>query len=387
MVDRFCPRRTFARHSQPFCNMKKSPLHEVALTFVPMVGAVTARALVSYCGGAEAVFRTSKRDLLRIPGIGPVVTNNLSSAEALQKAERELAWMEKHGVEAVFFTDERYPYRLREIPDAPLLLYARCSDFQILNAERVVAIVGTRQPSEHGKAICEEIVEGLLPYNALIISGLAYGIDVTAHKKANLVGLPNFGVLGNGLARLYPAAHQSVAQKMLENGGLLSEYPHETPPDREHFPMRNRIIAGLSDCLIVVETAATGGSMISADLAMQYDREVFAVPGRPRDAKSIGCNHLIKSEKARLLETADDLADLMRWDTPSNPRATQTQLLLDLSPAETRIVEAVRARPEIPIDDLALAAQMPSGELAALLLGLEFRGALRTLPGKRYILV
>lgn len=366
--------------------LSKNQLHEVALTFIPLVGAVTARTLVSYCGGAEAVFRASKRELLNIPGIGPAIADSVRTAEPLRRAESELEYMAKHGIEAIFYTDERFPLRLRQLPDAPALLYFKGSSAEVLSAERVVAIVGTRQPTEHGKAICEELVEDLKPYNALIVSGLAYGIDVTAHKKANAVGLPNIGVLGNGLGRLYPAAHQSVAQKMLENGGLLSEYPHATPPDREHFPMRNRIIAGLSDCLVVVETGETGGSIISAELAGQYDREVFAVPGRPRDPKSIGCNHLIKKEKARLLESAADLAAVMGWEVEGNRRAVQTQLLLDLSPAESSIVAAIRARPEIPIDELTIATQLSPGELAALLLGLEFRGVLRTLPGKRYVL-
>ena len=366
--------------------MSKNPLHEVALTFIPLVGAVTARTLVSYCGGAEAVFRATKQELLKVPGIGPAIADGIGSPEPLRRAAHELEYMNKHGIEAIFYTDERFPLRLRQLPDAPVLLYFKGSSAALLSAERVVAIVGTRQPSEHGKAICEELVEALKPYNVLIVSGLAYGIDVTAHKKANTAGLPNVGVLGNGLGRLYPAAHQSVAQKMLENGGLLSEYPHATPPDREHFPMRNRIIAGLSDCLVVVETGETGGSIISAELAGQYDREVFAVPGRPRDPKSIGCNHLIKKEKARLLETAEDLATVMGWEPEGSPRAVQTQLLLDLAPDEARIVAAIRARPEIPIDDLTLATQLSPGELAALLLGLEFRGVLRTLPGKRYVL-
>ncbi len=367
--------------------MRNDLQHAIALSFVPQVGAVTARNLVSYCGNPEAVFRASRAELLKIPGIGPTTADNIRAAAPLQLAERELDYIARHGIEPIFYTDAHFPRRLRQLPDAPALVYFHGSDLALLDAPRIVAIVGTRQPSEYGKAFCEELVEDLKKYNAVVVSGLAYGIDVTAHKRATALGIANIGVLGSGLGRLYPATHRAIAEKMLENGGLLTEYAHQTGPDREHFPMRNRIIAGLADALVVVETGDSGGSLISAELAGQYDRYVFAVPGRVRDPKSIGCNLLIKNEKAHLLESVADIAAKLEWDTPDRPRARQTQLFLDLTPAETGIVEVVRSRPEIAIDDLTLACGLPPGELAALILGLEFRGILRTLPGKRYLLV
>ena len=359
--------------------------YQVALTFIPMVGAVTAKTLVSYCGGPEAVFHANKRELLKIPGIGPQIADSILSSEVLSRAEHELVFMEKHGIETVFYTEPRFPVRLRQNADAPSLLYFKGSSLDLLNAGRVLSIVGTRQPSELGRAVCEEIVEGLKPYNIMIVSGLAYGIDVTAHKKANTMGIANIGVLGHGLGRLYPEAHRSVAQKMIEHGGLLSEYPHPTMPDRENFPMRNRIIAGLSDALLVVETANSGGSMISAALAGQYSREVLAIPGRVRDPKSVGCNQLIKSDRARLVESAMDIASIMKWDAKGDTRATQTRLFLDLSPIETNIVDLVRQKPEIAIDELSFALPHSPGQLASILLGLEFKNVLRTLPGKRYV--
>jgi len=358
--------------------------HQIALTFLPQVGAVTAKTLVSYCGSAADVFRASRRELLKIPGIGPGIADAVLNNTALQEAEQELRFLEQNNVEAIFYTDERYPARLRQNADCPAMLFFKGSSVELLQAKRIVAIVGTRQPTDYGKAICEEFVENLQAYQALIVSGLAFGIDITAHRKAAGIGLPNIAVLGHGLGSIYPSQHRQTALQLIENGGLLSEYPHKVRPDREHFPMRNRIIAGLCDALLVVETAATGGSMITAELACQYERDIFAVPGRLRDPKSAGCNKLIRTHRAKLIETAADLAASQNWDTAGQAR--QTQLPLDLSPAESTLVDLLKQRPEIPIDELSLATEQSPGALAALLLGLEFKGVVRTLPGKRYVL-
>ncbi|GAB4490437.1 MAG: DNA-processing protein DprA [Saprospiraceae bacterium] len=365
--------------------MPDSLQYQIALTLVPQVGPITAKVLISYCGGAEEVFRASKKELVKIPGVGPVTADYLLSSAPLRLAERELAFLEHHGVEAFFYTHEKYPARLKQCHDCPLMIYFKGSSHDLLSARRIVAIVGTRQPTEHGKAICEEIVEGLAAYNVVVVSGLAFGIDITAHRKACALDIPNIGVLGHGLSNIYPSQHRSTALKMLENGGLITEYTHDTKPEREHFPMRNRIIAGLSDVLVVVETAVAGGSMISAELACQYERELFAVPGRVRDPKSAGCNLLIKKEEAKLAETAADIAAALRWDEADKQKSVQTQLFLDLNPAETSLLNIIREQPEIPIDQLTLAAKLPPGELASLILGLEFKGVIRTLPGKRYM--
>ena len=360
--------------------------YQIALTLVPQIGAVTAKTLVSYCGGAEAVFQASKRELLKIPGIGPGIADNIKSSQVMHLAEQELGFLEQYDVEALFYTDERYPARLRQNADCPALLYFKGSAVNLLSARRIVAIVGTRQPTEYGKAICEELVDGLQAYDVVIVSGLAFGIDITAHRRATALNLPNIAVLGHGLGKIYPSQHRAAALKLIENGGLLSEYAHNTGPDREHFPMRNRIIAGLCDGLLVVETATSGGSMISAELAGQYERDIFAVPGRLRDPKSAGCNLLIKTNRAKLVESAGDIAASLGWDEAGRRRTVQTQLFLDLNPAETALVDIIRQHPEIPIDALTLAAQRSPGELATLILGLEFKGVVRTLPGKRYIL-
>jgi DNA processing protein len=360
--------------------------YQIGLMLVPQIGAITAKTLVSYCGSAEAVFRASKKELHKIPGIGPSTIAALSEkTEPLLKAERELKFLEQQQVQAIFYTDTGYPARLRQCQDSPAMIFFKGSSQTLFDLPKVLAIVGTRQPSEHGKAICEEIIEGLKPYNVLIVSGLAFGVDVTAHRKATALGIPNVGVLGHGLGSIYPSQHKSVAQRMVENGGLLSEYTHDAKPDREHFPMRNRIISGLSDAVLVVETAESGGSMITVQFAERQGREIFAIPGRPHDVKSIGCNLLFKTERARLAESASDIAQRMQWELHGQARPIQARLFHDLLPEEATIVDIIRDKPEIPIDQLSFVAQFAPGALASHILNLEFKGIIRTLPGKRYI--
>jgi DNA processing protein len=367
--------------------MPDQRLYQLALQFIPQVGAVTAKTLVSFCGSAEAVFRAGRKELLKIPGIGPSVANAVLNTKALEQAETELHFLEQHGIEQIFYTDPHFPVRLRQNADCPVQLFFKGSDATLLNADRIVGIVGTRQPSNYGISVCEEFVEGLRAYNIVIISGLAYGIDITSHRKACSLQMPNIGVLGHGLANIYPNQHRQTALKMIENGGLLTEYPFHTKPDREHFPMRNRIIAGMCDALLVVETAETGGSMITAELANQYEREIFAVPGRINDPKSAGANLLIKGNRARLVENTADMAAIMRWDEKGRPRGVQAQLFLELNERQLTVVDAIRAQPEIPIDFLSSATGLAPGALAALILELEFMGIVRTLPGKRYLII
>ncbi|TNE54085.1 MAG: DNA-protecting protein DprA [Bacteroidetes bacterium] len=360
--------------------------YQIALTLLPHVGPVTAKTLVSYCGSAEAVFRASRRALLRIPGIGPGLADGMANPEVLRQAEAEVEYLEQHGISAIFYTDARYPVRLRQNVDCPALLYFKGSDPGLLDSTRMVAIIGTRQPTEYGRTQCIELVEGLQAYGVTVVSGLAYGIDITAHRHATLTGIPNIAVLGHGLGSIYPSQHRSTAMKLMEHGGLLSEYPHRMGPDREHFPMRNRIIAGLCDAVVVVETATAGGSMITAELAGQYAREVFAVPGRLRDPKSAGCNLLIRTHRARLLESAADLAEMLNWEEAGTMVGRQAQLFAALEPAESTLVEFLRNCPQAPIDTISQHTRHTPGELAALLLGLEFKGLVRFLPGNRYAL-
>ncbi len=366
--------------------MANDRLYHVALTLIPKVGAVTARNLMSYCGSARAVFEARERELLRVPGVGAQLAHNIRNCDALYLAEQELRFIEAHGIRTLFYTDTDYPQRLRHLPDSPPLLYYKGT--ADLNAPRTVAIVGTRRPTPQGIYYCQQLVEELKAYGVTIISGLAFGIDIAAHRACLAHEVPTIGCVAHGLGRIYPPQHTAAAMEMLDNGGLLTEYPSGTAPDRERFPMRNRIIAGLCDALVVVETQRKGGSMISAKMANDYHRDVFAVPGRLRDRCSEGCNLLLKSHQAALLESADDIAYVLRWEKPgTSPRGVQQQLFQELNAEEESVIQLLKEQDLLPIDALGERLKRSSSELAALLLELEFKGLVRTLPGKRYTLV
>ena len=365
--------------------MREDLLHLVALTHIPGIGAVTAKNLISYCGGAERVFVAKRRELLNVPGVGDRMAATILNTDILHKAERELRHLDGQRTRAVTFLDDEYPKRLQKHNDAPIVLFVR-GEFDF-NRARTVGIVGTRKPTPQGISITEEIVEDLKPFGTHIISGLAYGVDAAAHSKALEVGLQTIGVLGHGFGTLYPAANRKLAERMTRQGGLLTEYPYATKPDYHNFPMRNRIVAGLSDALIVVESAARGGSLITAHAANRYGMEVFAVPGRIRDAKSEGCNDLIRTQRANLFQSVAQLADFMGWDEHTNtPSAAQRRLFMELSEEERAIVDILEQREETPIDMLAFQTKKTATQLAGVLLELEFKGLIRMLPGKRFIL-
>ncbi len=360
-------------------------LYYVGLTKIPKVGAVTAKNLVSYCGGAEAVFKASKKQLLTVPGIGAGIANEILKQSVLSAAETDLTKADKDGTRVFSYLSLDYPQRLKHFPDCPVVLYYKGNTD--LNANKIVAIVGTRKPTDYGKAVCEKLVEELKAYNVIVVSGLAYGIDITAHKKSVDIGLPTIGVMGSGLDVVYPSTHRKVAKQMMENGGLLTEFPHGTPPDREHFPMRNRIVAGMCDALVVVETKRRGGSMITANLANDYNKDVFAYPGRNNDEFSEGCNLLIKSHKAALLDGAKDLAYVMQWEAGKINTDIQRSLFTELNNEENQLVKLLKENPKMPIDQITAAMSKTPSEMASLLLNLEFKGVIKSLPGKRYMLI
>lgn len=365
--------------------MRNDNLYKIAITQIPGIGPVTARTLVSYCGGVKAVFEASKKELLQIPSIGPKTAKLIHEFRSFELAEHELEFIEKHDIECIFYTDDKYPQRLRNYDDAPTLLFFKGN--AELNHSRIVSIIGTRMASVYGKAICEEIVEQLQQYNVMILSGLAYGIDVTAHKKSVESNIPTVGVLGNGMSNIYPPEHTKIANSMMENGGVLTEYTHKVQPSREHFPMRNRIVAGMCDALIVVETKTKGGSMITAELANGYNKDVFAIPGKANDKKFGGCNFLIKNHKAQLIESGNDVAAIMRWEELDESKNIQKQLFVELNGKEQIVIDALKAEDEITIDKLSFTTQFQPSEVSALLLELEFKGLVKPLPGKRYILI
>jgi DNA processing protein len=359
---------------------------QITLSFVPQIGPITARSLIAHFGSAEEVLKAKPAQLAEVNGIGPATIAELKDLSIpFSLAEKEVNWALDQGVEIISFRDQQYPERLRENADAPIILYFKGSQFSSLRQMRVIGIIGTRIPTDYGRLLCEEITEGLKDYNAVIVSGLAYGVDQTAHKAAVQHGMPTFGVLGHGLSIIYPEDNRALSNKMLTNGGLITEFPHMTGPNRENFPMRNRIIAGLCQAMVVVETAEKGGSIITAELAVGYNRDLFAVPGRSKDPKSRGCNKLIKDSKATLIESAADIAAAMGWK--KGGRVVQTSLFAGMTPEYKSLLEVVRTHPEIQIDDLSYKSGISGGLLASYILDLEFQGVLRTLPGKRYVLV
>jgi DNA processing protein len=361
-------------------------LYKIALTLIPGVGSVNGKSLVAYCGGIKAVFMEIKRALLKIPGIGEQTVNAITNHNVFERAEEELQFIEKGKITPLFYLDKEYPIRLKQCHDSPLLLYYR--GITDLNVPKVVAIVGTRKATEYGRDMCRKLVEGLVEHNVLIVSGLAYGIDTWSHKAALENKLETVGVLGHGLDRIYPYANRSLAEKMTESGGLLCEYTSNTMPDRENFPMRNRIIAGMSDAIVVVEAGETGGALITAEIANSYNRDVFAVPGRIGDPHSAGCNKLIKINKAALIQSAKDISYLLGWnDTKVQKKTIQRQLFLTLTPDEELIVNTLKEKGDLDIDTLLLETTMIPSKAASILLNLEFEGIIRCLPGKVYRLV
>lgn len=330
------------------------------------------------------MFENSKKALLKIPGIGPTVAKHITRQDVLKEAEQEISFIEKHRIQALFYLDEAYPSRLKQIYDAPIMLYF--SGKGDLNKFRMVSIVGTRKPTLLGITLCEELIEGLQPYGVSIVSGLAYGIDIVAHRQALNHQMETIGVLGHGLDRIYPAPHRTTARQMINRGGLLTEYSSHTEVDARHFPMRNRIIAALCDALVVIETGRKGGSMISAEMANGYNKDVFALPGHAKSQSSAGCNYLIKSHKAALIESAEDLVKNMRWEEIDASKAIQPQLFTELEPEEKALCQLFNGNDEMAIDRLIAGLGKSSSEMASLLLQLEFKGVIRSLPGKRYVL-
>jgi len=368
--------------------------YELALTLLPGIGPQLTRQLMSYGGSAKNVLHLPAGKLRRVPGVGDVTVQALTGPArglALARAETSLRRAEKDGVDIIFYTSKRFPTRLKLIADAPAILYYQ--GVADLNAPKTLALVGTRQNTDYGREQTERIVKGVVPHRPLIVSGLAYGIDILAHRAALAEGLPTVGVMATGLDIIYPAAHRKTAEKMRETGGLLTEFPFGTAPDRYNFPARNRIIAGLADGTVVVEAAIKGGALITAELALSYDRDVLAVPGPLGSPASEGCNALIKNNKAALYQEPRDLEQLLNWDAALHHtgkyRPAPTYAPDEFTPDEFALLTVLSAAPgrEAQMDDLAWRAQLPIYAVASLLLGLEFRGVVRALPGKKFALV
>lgn len=361
-----------------------SQLHQIALTLLPNIGPVIARAMLSYCGSAEAIFSTSKSKLLGIPGIGPKTAEALKHDAALfARAEQELQFAEKEGISLYFYGDAGYPKRLKPCTDGPVLLYFKGQ--ADLNAQKIISVVGTRKATDYGREICAHFIDELSGLNITVVSGMAYGIDIAAHKACVKHNVPTIGVLAHGLDRLYPNQHLPVAKKMLENGGLLTDFMSGTNPERENFPERNRIIAGIADATIVVEAGEKGGALITAEIAQTYNREVFAFPGRVGDEFSAGCHNLIRYNKASLITGAKDVLTAFGWlPEKDQDKPAQLQLNLEVTPDEQTILSVLQNKLPGGIDEIAAKTGLEKGTLASALLSLEMQNLVVSLPGKMY---
>lgn len=362
--------------------------YKIALTLIPNIGDITGKKLIAFCGGIDAVFKENKKSFLKIPGIGQQLVQTIidNREAAVRKAEDEIKFIEKNNITPMFCLDDDYPNRLKHCIDGPLMLYSLGN--ADLNKQKIVAVVGTRRATEYGKEITNNLIKDLSDLDVMIVSGLAYGIDSYAHKAALQFNLPTVGVLAHGLDRIYPLANKQLAEKMQSNGGLVSDFISNTNPDRENFPKRNRIIAGLADAIIVVEAARKGGALITADIANSYNRDVFAVPGKIGDAYSQGCNYYIRTNRAALIESAQDIVYIMGWEEKKEKnKPLQKKLFVEFTDDERVIVEMLEKNGDSGIDFLCINSEMNSSKVASALLNLEFNGVVKSLPGKRYQLL
>jgi DNA processing protein len=364
--------------------MQDETVYRLALSLVPGIGGHTFKQLISYIGSAKDVLEANPSKIQRIPGIGLQTYYLLRENASTQKAEKVIRACEKQDIRILFHSDKDFPRRLNAIHDAPAVIYT--SGNMNLNPDKAVSIVGTRNASRYGMQVTEELVEALKVHKASIVSGMAYGIDICAHKAAMKENLETIGVLAGGLDKIYPAVHKRQAAKMLDCGGIISEHPPGIIPDAPKFPARNRIIAALSDATIVVEAAEKGGALITAELANGYNKDVFAVPGNVHSQYSKGCNNLIRDNKAILLTSISDLEYYLNWDLESSEKEKKSIDLQSLRQEEQVIIRGLLDKPSLIIDEISWQTQIPVHKLAGILLELEFRGLVHSLPGKKFAL-
>lgn len=360
-------------------------MFRIALSIIPQIGPAIVRELIAHVGSIEEIFTRKKQALQKIPGIGNQRSASICDGGILEKAEKELAFVRKHKIRTSFFLDKDYPDRLRECPDAPVMLYIK-GDVD-LNSKKIISIVGTRNSTSYGNGFTKKLIEELKEagHEVLIVSGLAYGIDIQAHKAALKNGYPTVAVLGHGLDMIYPADHRPVAKEITGQGALVTEFSTHAARDRSNFVRRNRIIAGLADATIVVESGVKGGALITADIANSYNRDVFACPGEIGKQFSAGCNKLIKTNRAALIESAKDLEYILGWEKQDEGKTARQQILFtELEGDEKIIYDIIRDDDKISIDLIARKAGFNLSHLSAVLLNLEFMGVIRCLPGKIY---
>jgi DNA processing protein len=358
--------------------------HKIALSLIPRIGDINARKLVSHIGSVEGVFTEPYRSLIKIPGIGSNLAKYICEKSYLDIAEKETEFISKNNIRTFFYLDNDYPYRLRQCDDSPVtFFYKGCCD---LNSPRILSVVGTRNATSRGRELVDKIISGLgIDYpDLIIVSGLAYGIDIASHKAALAHNLQTIGVLGHGFKTIYPALHRSIADTMIRKGALITDFLSDALPERNNFIKRNRIIAGLSDATLVVESGIKGGALITADIACSYNRDVFAVPGRPEDQWSAGCNNLIKRNKAALVENAEDIEYFLNWIPAKSKIPVQRTLFNDMSDEEKLVYQIISREGEMNIDHICRVTEMPVYKLSSLLLQMEFKGLIKCFPGNLY---
>lgn len=358
----------------------------LSLKLIPGLGDKQIRLLLSHCGDLNSIFQTPITKLQALPGLKKAIPQQIQCGSYQDQAAAYLQWAEKQGINIISIFDERYPERLKQTPDAPFLLFYHGN--ADLNHHKIIGIVGTRKATSYGREVVKDIIEELKPHNPIIVSGLAFGIDIEAHRAALKAGLPTIGVMATGIDTIYPEAHKSTARIMRETGGILTEYLPGTTSDPRRFPARNRIIAGLSDTIIVVEAAAKGGALITAELAHSYDREVFAVPGGLNQPYSQGCNELIRSLKASIYTGARDLEYILSWEKHSSKYPKQPSYKQDdFAPEEWDLIQLLATQQnEMQIDEISWRIKKSINQVSSILLHLEFKGTVSSRPGKKFVL-
>lgn len=358
-------------------------LNLLALQNVAKIGDITAKKLINHCGSAEAIFNEKKSSLLKIDGIGTTTISDLFGTYHFEAAEKELKFIKENDIECLYFMDDNYPEKLKHCIDGPILLFQ--SGTIDLKKQRIISIVGTRKITTYGISFCEQLVEQLAVFNPVIISGFAYGTDITAQKLALKYNLQTIGCLAHGLNQTYPAVHKKYVADIEKNGGFMTDFWSTSNPDRENFLKRNRIIAGLSEATIVIESAERGGSLVTADIANSYNRDVFAVPGRTSDLQSVGCNNLIKFQKAHVLSNPLDVPYILNWELEDKKKpAIQKQLFVELDEQEKVIYNYLKEKGKEMLDIIAIECQIPIFKVAGILLNMELKGVVRPLPGKLF---
>jgi DNA processing protein len=362
-------------------------IYKIGVSLIPGIGDIMAKKLIAYTGSPEAVFKEKKANLLKIPGIGEILAKEIMQQQVLGIAEKELAFIEKYQIQYFYYLDKSYPERLKHCIDSPVIFFMK--GMVDLNMEKALSIVGTRNATSYGKARCNKIVDELAErwHDVLIVSGLAYGIDVCAHKAALRNNFYTIGVLGHGLGTLYPSSHKEIAKQISKKGALITDFLSHVQPEKNNFIKRNRIIAGISDATLVVESGLQGGALITADIACSYNRDVLTIPGRTEDKYSKGCNQLIKNNKAALVESAQDIEYVLGWDSQNNTKPVQKQLFVELTEEEKTLVDLLQASEDVSLDHICYTLNLPVSRVSPVLLALEFKGMVKTLPGKIYKLM